>query len=374
MTEYKTKRIIDKKPPLRWVIVDETGKVVNRNPSEEELKCLKKEQIKPRDTRLYTDKELLDYLKHFKNENGRSPGQKDFENNPEYPNYGVYRKRFGSWNNALALVELDINKGGKKYVDEELLDYLKQFHQENGRIPMTTDFENNPEYPNYSIYRKRFGSWNNALILTGLGIRKKDKYTNEELLDYLKQFYQENERVPIARDFEYNPEHPNVMTYIKRFGSWNNALKLVEMDLDTRVVQGNLTTGTEKGRYFEIKLMSHFENRPIDLSGRNCHSYHDGICPNGQLYEVKSASMRPEGYWPFGTENKDKDDDKEAIQWYYFGAFNKDYTKLLYVWRVPGEIVEGTMFHIGVNNGYKFNVENMKQYDITDKFKDIMNT
>lgn len=33
MTEnkYKTKRIIDGKPPLRTVIVDETGKVINKN-------------------------------------------------------------------------------------------------------------------------------------------------------------------------------------------------------------------------------------------------------------------------------------------------------------------------------------------------------
>lgn len=33
--------------------------------------------------------------------------------------------------------------------------------------------------------------------------------------------------------------------------------------------------------------------------------------------------------------------------------------------------VENSMFNIGFSRRYKFNVENMKQYDITDKFKDI---
>ena len=36
---YKDSRIIDTKP--KWVIVDEDGKIINRNPTKEELKCLK---------------------------------------------------------------------------------------------------------------------------------------------------------------------------------------------------------------------------------------------------------------------------------------------------------------------------------------------
>lgn len=44
MTKYKSKRIVDGKP--QWVIVDETDKVVNRNPSEEELKGTKQRKLK----------------------------------------------------------------------------------------------------------------------------------------------------------------------------------------------------------------------------------------------------------------------------------------------------------------------------------------
>lgn len=38
MTNYKSYRIIDGKP--KWTIVDEYGKIVNKDPSKEELKCL----------------------------------------------------------------------------------------------------------------------------------------------------------------------------------------------------------------------------------------------------------------------------------------------------------------------------------------------
>jgi hypothetical protein len=48
---YKSKRPVDGKLPI-WVIVDETGNIVNRNPSKEELKGLDKEPRRPRDTRI----------------------------------------------------------------------------------------------------------------------------------------------------------------------------------------------------------------------------------------------------------------------------------------------------------------------------------
>lgn len=31
--------------------------------------------------------------------------------------------------------------------DDELLEYLKQFYEENGRTPVQKDFVNNPKYP-----------------------------------------------------------------------------------------------------------------------------------------------------------------------------------------------------------------------------------
>lgn len=58
--EYKSIIIIDGKP--RWVIVDEDGKIINRNPSKDELKGLKKEPYKVNRKMSYTDDELLEFM------------------------------------------------------------------------------------------------------------------------------------------------------------------------------------------------------------------------------------------------------------------------------------------------------------------------
>lgn len=304
MTRYKSKRIVDGE--LKWTVI-ENGIVIDRNPKKDELQSLKVE----------------------------------------------HRKRY------------------ERYTNEELLNYLVKFHEKNGKIPKASDFVNNSEYPSFVTYQKHFGNWNNGLILAKLGIREKDKiYTNEELLDYLVIFREENGRVPVTSDFIYNLRYPGYQVYFKRFGSWEKALKLVGMDLDSRVKQGKLVSKQEKGRFVEIIVREMFDNKGIDLSGIYCNNYCDGICPNGEIYDVKSIGFSKEkNRWPFSTRNEDKDDDKEVIQWYYFAAFNHDYTKLIYMWRVPGEIVDKDTFYVGMYNGYEFNIENMKKYDITDEFK-----
>ena len=305
MTECKTCVIVDGKP--RWIVVDENGKAVNKNPSGKELKSL---QI-----------------------------------------MGSQKERVF-------------------YTDEELLNRLEVYYEKNGRVPRAIDFPNSP------TYLKRFGSWNNALKLAGLDNREKcgrsDKYTDEELLLFLIIYFEENGKVPTKDDFVNNLACPDYQNYRSHFGSWGNALKLVGLDTDTLVKKGILETTNQKGRWVEIIVRDNFEKEPIDLAGSNINSPHDGVCPNGQTYEVKSAKLLTIGKWrgwPFGTHNKDKDDDTEAIQWYYFAAFNEDYTELYHMWRVPGEIVETTSFVIGMYGGM-FCIDNMQEYDIIDKFKD----
>lgn len=182
-------------------------------------------------------------------------------------------------------------------------------------------------------------------------------------------YYKENERVPTSRDFLNNPEYPCCTYYIKRFKSWANALKLAGLDVDTMVKQGVLQDTNYKGRLFEIIVRDHFENKSTDLSREKHDTPCDGICPRGKNYDAKSSKLyRERGeYWKFTTRNKYK----EEIEYYYFGAFNEDYTKLMHVWRVPGEIIEKDYFIVGLNIGWEHDVENMKEYEITDKFKDI---
>lgn len=241
---YKTKRIIDGK--LRWVVVDENSGIINRNPSKDEIKDLKKEQRKNRDT-------------------------------------------------------------SYKYTKKELLDYPIQYNKDYGRPPKAIDFDSNHFYP------------------------------------------------PVS-------------TYVKYFGSWNNALKLIELDVDTIVKKGVIQSEYQKGRFSEIIVIDHFEKYPTDLAGENRKSPCDGICPNGKTYDVKSSKFYAKGYCQFSIGNKYK----EGIEIYYFLAFNEDWTKLLYAWRVPGEMVEKNSFYVG-KFWSKYNIKNMKEYDITERLRYILN-
>ena len=101
MTNYKAPRLVDGK--YKNVIVDESGKMVNRNPTKEELKGLESEPYQQKRS-TYTNEELLNYLIKFYKENGRPPAQNDFKNNHKYPSYKTYKRAFGSWSNALKLV------------------------------------------------------------------------------------------------------------------------------------------------------------------------------------------------------------------------------------------------------------------------------
>ncbi len=197
------------------------------------------------------------------------------------------------------------------------------------------------------------------------------KYTNEELLYFPIQFYRENGRPPSARDFDNNPGYPGITIYRNRYGSWSNALKLVGLDVDTMVKKGIIDNEYQKGRFAEILVRDHFKKNPIDLSGNNCKNHCDGICPNGKTYDVKSSRLH-RTYYVFSIKNKNK----EEIEIYYFLAFNQDWTKLDYAWRVPGEIIEKNYFQVGLNSwsSSEFTTCDIIEYDITDRIIDMVSS
>ena len=178
------------------IIVDICGDIINRNPTKDELKGLKSEIHRRQLYKLSEEeriKYLLEFLRYFYEKEGRSPEYRDFINNPKYPGSTTYVRYFGNWNNALKLAGLQINVF-INCTDDELLEYLRQFYKENGRILEQLDFSNNPKYPHYAIYRIRFGSWNKAIELAGLQPFNFTNKTDEELLNCLVQFYEENGR------------------------------------------------------------------------------------------------------------------------------------------------------------------------------------
>lgn len=81
----------------------------------------------------YTKEQLINHLRKFAEENKRIPKSRDFTNNDKYPHYCTIQKTFGSWNNGLIAAGLETEH---VYTKEELIEYLRKFKKENGRSPM----------------------------------------------------------------------------------------------------------------------------------------------------------------------------------------------------------------------------------------------
>lgn len=184
-----------------------------------------------------------------------------------------------------------------------MLNSLKRFYEEKGRVSIANDFNNNPEYPSDSTIITRFGRWNDAIDMAGLSDKR--LYTEEELLSGILRFCAEYNKIPTVRDFKNNPKYPSLYAYMK-FGGLQKALKLLELDIDTLYKKGLLKPGAnqQKGRLFELIVLDHFEKNPIDLSGNDNSSSCDGICPNGKIYEVKSSKLYNKEYWKYNIRNK----------------------------------------------------------------------
>lgn len=201
------------------------------------------------------------------------------------------------------------------------------------------------------------------------------RYIDEDLLKYLIQFYEENGSPPTELDFYKNPKFPNRSTYTRRFGSWRKALKIVGLDVDSMVRRGVIKTSEQKGRLGEIFVLDHFEEiGSIDLSGENRKSSCDGICPKGYNYDVKTAYFdenRFNHHWTFKLNGTNIYEN----ECFYLLAFNKDFTGLMFAWRIPTldlmEDIEKGYIQIGSNKNYEHNSENLRGYEITERIKHV---
>lgn len=149
--------------------------------------------------------------------------------------------------------------------------------------------------------------------------RREKQYDSGELLSYLTEFEKEYGRSPTERDFNNSHEYPHYDTFKTRFGNWNNALELVELDVESMIRKGVLITNQQKARLWELIILEYLGQNAIDLSGKNCASPIDGICPNGKTYDAKSSGLIDEEYFSFNCHNKEK----EEIEVFYLERSTK---------------------------------------------------
>lgn len=183
-----------------------------------------------------TDQELISNLKSLAIELGRSPTAVDCNNCSYTANVSTYRARFGSWNNAKIIAGLETNGKFAVRTKEELLTSLKDFFIANGRAPTQKECRAGNGLYGPNTYKDTFGSWESALQAAQLPLNnlKSSQVSNEDLLNSLQRFYEETSKAPRHEDcnsgqYNYLKAH---MVYVRRFGSFTEALKLAGVPIN----------------------------------------------------------------------------------------------------------------------------------------------
>lgn len=102
-----------------------------------------------------------------------------------------------------------IYKAKQKYSNEYLIEVLKEYARNIGKTPTYTLFEEDKKVPSATIYKKRFGSWNNAIELAGLQSNAIRVFEKEDLEKEVLNFYSKHRHAPNYNELEYSVVHVN---------------------------------------------------------------------------------------------------------------------------------------------------------------------
>jgi len=118
-----------------------------------------------------------------------------------------------------------LNKAHFKIPDDALLKDIRKTAKKHGSLTLSRAQYGIEGTYQPSTVRRRFGTWNNALELAGLKIQKIPFIHTECLMQNLKQVWDLLGRQPLIREMKPPESMYSVNTYVKRFGSWQKALK-----------------------------------------------------------------------------------------------------------------------------------------------------
>ena len=174
---------------------------------------------------LYTEEQIITIIQNFAKEIGKTPSLQDYRKNKIKPSTATIFKVFGSWNNALIAAGFDSHVYESK---EKLLSYLVEYYNTYGETPSTRKFDNIEGYPNSVTYKRNFGTWNIALGLAGLPIKQrkpKIPYSKDYIISSIIEYIKKYNKIPTTSEFDANKDFPSSITVTKYCGSWENAIR-----------------------------------------------------------------------------------------------------------------------------------------------------
>lgn len=130
-------------------------------------------------------------------------------------------------------LKLTAKKLGKQYVT-----YLE--YDRHGRFSAVT------------LYR-RFGGWNNTLAMAGLVIGKNYRIQKPDLLDNLKKVWDKLKRQPVHTNMEPPLSLYSCSSYVRAFGSWHAALKAFIKHIEAKSFEGGKSSKAPREKLPVVK-------------------------------------------------------------------------------------------------------------------------
>jgi len=123
-------------------------------------------------------------------------------------------------------MKFELNLRKRNISKEELIADLQKVAREVGQETITASIYTDRGKHGVNTMLRKFGSWNDALREAGLLLNNRLNIPDEELFENLADVWQHLGRQPYGREMKKVAGHSkfSLGTYEKRFGSWNNAL------------------------------------------------------------------------------------------------------------------------------------------------------
>jgi hypothetical protein len=190
-----------------------------------DLRTAMKYELEP-DNRNCPDNVLLDDLRSTAQQLGKlSLTQAEYSINGRFSS-ATLKKRFGSWNRALELCGLHVKKRND-IPKEELLADLRRVAAIVGEGNLSGETYNQLGNFSDATFTRTFGSWINALTAINAKVSDswKPRTSDDDLFSNMADVWEKVGRQPKQRDFHPPVSRISESACLRRFGSWRKALE-----------------------------------------------------------------------------------------------------------------------------------------------------
>jgi len=123
------------------------------------------------------------------------------------------------------------------YTTDELLDEIQRLERELDDTPTSVDMNELGEYW-AADYQDHFGGWNDALREAGLEPNQPRKIPTDDLLNEIQRLAKEFNKTPTKKQMNDVGEYYG-QSYRRRFGSWSEAVRQAGFEPNQRISESN---------------------------------------------------------------------------------------------------------------------------------------